>query len=220
MADKGYASSSCYMHEFEDSARAVSSPDPDNWSEIAGWRKLQREDLIEKRLELSVSTRQATSRRIAAILDKTVDLASDSVIGVYWPFPGEPDLRDWMHRVTQRGGRIALSEVVDKAKPLMFREWTPVCSMRRGVWTIPMPDNDTRLLPDIVISPVVGADAARFRLGYGGGFYDRALASLSPRARAICVGHVVSTLRTIYPQPHDIAMDEMIFVDPARDRTQ
>ena len=220
MTERGYASSPCYMHEFDDSARAVSPPDPDNWSEIARWRKLQREDLIENRLELSVSTRQETSRHIAATLDKTVDVASNPVIGVYWPFRGEPDLRDWMRRVTERGGRIALPEVIGKTKPLVFREWTPGCPMRHGVWKIPVPDNDTCLLPDIVISPVVGADAAGFRLGYGGGFYDRTLASLSPRARAIGVGHVVSSLQTIYPQPHDIVMDEMILVDPARDLAQ
>ena len=220
MIERGYASSPCYMHELDDGGRAVSPPDPNNWSEIALWRQMRREDLINKRFGLSVRERQEASRLIMQRLDAMLDIATHPTIGVYWPFRGEPDLRDWMSSVIERGGSIALPEIFEKAKPLIFREWKPNCTMRRGVWNIPVPDNDSRIVPDIVISPVVGADAAGYRLGYGGGFYDRTLSTLSPRPRAIGVGHVISALPTIYPYSHDIPMDEIILVDPKLDQSE
>jgi 5,10-methenyltetrahydrofolate synthetase len=64
--------------------------------------------------------------------------------------------------------------------------------------------------PDIVIAPLVGFDAANYRLGYGGGFFDRTLATLPRRAFVIGVGYAASRVATIYPQPHDIAMDAIV----------
>ncbi|MBL8584642.1 MAG: 5-formyltetrahydrofolate cyclo-ligase, partial [Rhizobiaceae bacterium] len=64
--------------------------------------------------------------------------------------------------------------------------------------------------PDIVIAPLVGFDESGYRLGYGGGFFDRTLATMAPRPRAIGVGYAECGLSTIYPQPHDIAMNLIV----------
>jgi 5,10-methenyltetrahydrofolate synthetase len=82
--------------------------------------------------------------------------------------------------------------------------------MERGVWNIPVPADGAELAPDITIAPVVGHDPGCYRLGYGGGFFDRTLAALEPRPMAIGVGHPVAAIRTIYPQPHDIPMDAIV----------
>jgi 5-formyltetrahydrofolate cyclo-ligase len=58
--------------------------------------------------------------------------------------------------------------------------------------------------------PLLGFDAAGYRLGYGGGYYDRTLASLDPKPVIIGVGHELGRLETIYPQPHDIPMDVIV----------
>ena len=63
------------------------------------------------------------------------------------------------------------------------------------------------VVPNIVIAPVVGFDPQCYRLGFGGGFYDRTLAALQPSPLKIGVGYPEAAIRTIYPQPHDIAMD-------------
>ena len=65
-------------------------------------------------------------------------------------------------------------------------------------------------MPDIVISPVVGYDPACYRLGYGGGFFDRTLAALPARPRVIGIGYSSARLATIHPQPHDIPMDLIV----------
>jgi 5,10-methenyltetrahydrofolate synthetase len=65
----------------------------------------------------------------------------------------------------------------------------------------------------VVIAPLVGFDAAGFRLGYGGGFFDRTLAGFASRPLAIGVGHPACAIPTIYPQPHDIPMDWIVTGD-------
>jgi len=105
---------------------------------------------------------------------------------------------------------LALPVVVEKAKPLIFREWWPGISMNHGVWNIPVPAAGEPVEPDALLVPVVGFDRRRYRLGYGGGYYDRTLAALSAKPRAVGVGFELSQLATIYPQPHDIPMDLIV----------
>jgi 5,10-methenyltetrahydrofolate synthetase len=122
-----------------------------------------------------------------------------------------------------RGIRVALPTVVAKARPLIFREWHPGARLKSGVWNIPIPAEGAEVIPTVVIAPLVGFDPDAYRLGYGGGFFDRTLAALSPRPLAIGVGHPVGAIPTIYPQSHDIPMDWIVTGDktPAmrRDRT-
>jgi 5-formyltetrahydrofolate cyclo-ligase len=66
------------------------------------------------------------------------------------------------------------------------------------------------VIPDVVIAPVVGYDEACYRLGHGGGFYDRTLAALPARPRIVGVGYELLALRTIYPQPYDVPMDAIV----------
>jgi len=74
------------------------------------------------------------------------------------------------------------------------------------------------VLPDLVLMPVVGFDPANFRLGYGGGYFDRTLAALSPRPRSIGIGFELSRLPTVHPQPHDLAMDVIVTEASVRER--
>ena len=82
--------------------------------------------------------------------------------------------------------------------------------MERGAWSIPVPAEGPGVTPDVTLAPVVGWDAAGFRLGYGGGYFDRTLAALSPRPFAIGVGLDAARLITIFPQPHDIPMQVIV----------
>jgi 5-formyltetrahydrofolate cyclo-ligase len=103
---------------------------------------------------------------------------------------------------------VALPLVEVKAAPLVFRRWTPETRMVRGDWNIPVPPPDAEAVtPEIALAPVVGWTAEGFRLGYGGGYFDRTLAALSPRPFTIGIGLQAARLATIYPQPHDIALE-------------
>ncbi len=204
-----YSSPPCFMHEL--------SPDfqprqerSSAWGDVARWRKAERQRLIEARLAMSASERAARTERIAGKLDRAVGSVARRVVGVYWPFRGEPDLRNWTIRVAERGGRIALPVVIRKGWPLEFRIWAPGDPLERGVWNILVPSRGPAVEPDIVVAPVVGFDGGNFRLGYGGGFYDRTLAAMARPPRTIGVGYEEARIPTIYPQAHDIALGEIV----------
>jgi 5,10-methenyltetrahydrofolate synthetase len=78
------------------------------------------------------------------------------------------------------------------------------------VWNIPTPQKRDIVIPHAVLAPLVGFDLECYRLGYGGGYFDRTLAALSPRPLAIGVGFELSRIRTIYPQPFDIPMEVVV----------
>jgi 5,10-methenyltetrahydrofolate synthetase len=98
------------------------------------------------------------------------------------------------------GVRFVLPVVVAPATPLEFRRWSPGCRMEHGVWRIPQPAERHLLIPTLAIAPLVGYDPACYRLGYGGGFFDRTLASLNPRALAVGIGYPELALPTIFPR--------------------
>ena len=204
-----YASPPCFMHELEPGFRAEAAP-MDAWPDVARWRKAERARLIDERLLVDPELRKARSESIAAELDLAIGKVSGHTVSVYWPFRGEPDLRNWAVRVIGRGGRIALPVVIRKDWPLEFRAWSPGDPLERGVWNILVPANGPAILPDVVIAPVVGFDDANYRLGYGGGFFDRTLAAMPKRPLVVGVGYAGSRIATIYPQPHDIPMDIIV----------
>lgn len=201
-----YASPPCFAHELD----AAGSAPPLPPEEVAAWRKTMRADLIAARLAVSVAERQKTAVEVAAQLDRFVEPGPGVIVSLYWPFRGELDLRGWMATAHEKGARIALPLVEAKGRPLLFREWWPGCAMERGVWNIPNPAGTPVVTPTVVISPLVGYDPACYRLGYGGGFFDRTLAALSPRPKVIGVGHQSAAIPTIHPQPHDIPMDVIV----------
>ena len=182
------------------------------WPDIARWRKAERERLIAARLAIPADARAAMSTTIAAQLYAIVGHLSGSTISLYWPFRGEPDLRPWMASVIERGGTTALPVVIEKAQPLVFRAYRPGDRLEKGVWNIPIPAEGDPVIPDIVIAPLVGVDSQNYRLGYGGGFFDRTLASLPKKPLVIGVGYEMQRIPTIHPQPHDIPMDRIVTV--------
>ncbi len=85
--------------------------------------------------------------------------------------------------------------------------------MTRGVWNIPVPQSSEALTPDVVIAPLLGIDAAGYRLGNGGGYYDRTLAALPRMPQVIGVGHDFCRIDTIFPMPWDVPMQQSILGD-------
>ena len=182
------------------------------WPEVARWRKAERERLIAARLAIPADARAAMSSAIAAQLDAIVGDVSNRTISLYWPFRGEPDLRPWMASLVARGGIPALPVVIEKARPLVFRPYRPGDRLEKGVWNIPIPAEGDPVIPDIVIAPLVGVDPKNYRLGYGGGFFDRTLSSLPRKPLVIGIGYEMQRIPTIHPQPHDIPMDQIVTV--------
>ncbi len=151
----------------------------------------------------------AGSAGIAARLEQALPELRTGCFAFTWPMPGEPDLREAAARWIAAGARASLPETV-KGQPLTFRPWTPDAPMRPGVWDIPFPDTAETITPDILLVPCLGYDQDGFRLGNGGGYYDRTLAAMSPRPFTVGVGWSHAVLTSIDPEPHDMPMDLIV----------
>lgn len=205
-----YASPPCFMHELTEDYRTPAPPDSRGQADVYRWRKAERERQIQARLSLSAAARSAMTEGIVAGLDAAIGDIGGRLVSYYWPFRGEPDLRAWGQTIVDRGGRTALPVVVAKAQPLVFRQWKQGEKLERGVWNIPVPAEGGPVFPDVVIAPLVGYDPSNYRLGYGGGFFDRTLASLPRKPLVVGIGYGTCALPTIYPQTHDIPMDVIV----------
>jgi 5-formyltetrahydrofolate cyclo-ligase len=183
---------------------------PSTWTEIRAWRKGQREVLIARRVARDPTQRKRLSEPVIESLRAAIDAARYPVLGLYWPIRGEIDLREFAREHIEAGGTVALPVVVRDAAPVEFWRWQPGVALKRGHWNIPVPPERDLVTPDILVVPLVGFDAGRYRLGYGGGFYDRTLAAAIPRPRTIGVAFADAELPTIYPQPHDIPLDVIL----------
>ncbi|TCZ54596.1 5-formyltetrahydrofolate cyclo-ligase [Roseicella aquatilis] len=205
------ASPVCFLHELEpDAAGGFAAVDPEQRRDVARWRRAERERLIAARLALDPATRAALTARLAGHLDALLGSLHGVVVSAWLPFRGEPDLRPWMAAAAARGAVTALPVVEARGRPLRFCTWRPGEALAPGPWGIPMPAGGEAVVPDLMLAPVVGFDGEGFRLGYGGGFFDRTLAALAPRPRAVGVGLAAARLATIFPQPHDVPMDMIV----------
>ena len=214
-SEGNFASPPCMAAEVDPGYFDPLAVDPEQARDVARWRTAERKRLRETRQTLSSHKRKATGEALMAGLKRILAVHSagtgDGVVAFYWPIKDEPDLRSLMAKMHASGCRIALPLVETRAAPLVFRLWTPETRMERGHWNIPVPPRDApAVMPDVVLAPLLGWDSEGYRLGYGGGYFDRTLAALSPRPFSIGVGLAAAQLPTIYPQPHDIPMDVIL----------
>lgn len=200
----------CLIKEFADELLPRPGQDAPDWPTVRTFRKAKRAELLARRGALTRDDRTRAAESLAERLLATVDLGAYPVLGFYWPIRGELDLRAIARRHVAGGGTAALPVVVQKNAPVEFWQWTHGAPMQRGLWNIPVPAERRVVLPDVLLIPLVGYDAAGYRLGYGGGYYDRTLAATVPRAFRIGVGYDDTELTTIHPQPHDVPLNVIV----------
>lgn len=176
-------------------------------------RRALRERLIALRRAQPEAQIAAWSARIQEHLATAFPQLAGLRVGFCWPIQNEPDLRPLLAqwRATGQPGFAALLPVVvAPATPLAFRAWddrTPLIEDRYG---IPYPPEGEFVCPEALLIPVNAFDAAGFRLGYGGGFFDRTLAALTPRPLTIGIGFELARVESIVPAAHDVALDAVV----------
>jgi 5-formyltetrahydrofolate cyclo-ligase len=180
------------------------------WEEVRAWRKSQRALLVARREAFGEAQQKAWNERITSHLLAGIDIPPASIVAFCWPYRGEFDPRFAVRRWREAGAVAALPEVTGKGQPLQFRKWWPGAPMRAGVYDIPVPDDTEIVLPDFAVVPMNGFDGRGYRLGYGGGFFDRTLAACERRVIAVGVSYQALRLETIFPQSHDIPMDVVV----------
>ena len=177
---------------------------------LKAWRRAERERLIAARAALSPGTLDSWRRRIDGYLERSFPGLARCRLAFCWPIRGEYDARHLARTLRTRGALTALPVVVAPKTPLIFCEWHPGIVLAKGPLDIPYPVNSQQLTPDAVLLPMNGWDVQGYRLGYGGGFFDRTLAALAKKPLTIGISYEMAKLDTIDPQPWDVAMDYVV----------
>ncbi len=168
-----------------------------------------RRVLLANRQAITAEVRQHWDAAIGARVLAWWNANPVGCLGVYWPIRNEPDLRELYQALVHQGVQLALPAVTARDAPLRFLGWQPGEALAKDAFGAMLPqDAASEVQPDALLIPCVGFNSDRFRLGYGGGFYDRTLAA-SPRPLAVGVAY--ECCRTEFDtDTFDIALDVMI----------
>ena len=171
-------------------------------------RAALRRNMIAQREALAPADHAQRSEALAAHLAKLLLRLRPAVLGFCWPIRGEFDCRPLFALLA--GTRTCLPMVVAPDAAMDFREWRPDSAMLIDRYGIHYPAAGAALHPEILLMPVNAFDRKGFRLGYGGGYFDRTLAALHPRPLAVGLGFELARVDTTQPGPYDIALDAVI----------
>jgi 5,10-methenyltetrahydrofolate synthetase len=185
-------------------------------SDQAQEKKALRAALIAQRNQLP--DRQVREDLLQRVMRIWLVGRPDIVIGAYWPIKGEFDPLPALHRWKEDGElidqpeprRIGLPVVNKETHTMTFHAWYPGCPMEEDAFGIPKPKDTEVIVPTLVFAPCVGYSAGGYRLGYGGGFYDRMLASLTPKPFSVGLGFGMGFLPDFEPEPHDMPLDAIL----------
>ena len=172
------------------------------------WRRALRRELLARRMALDKALHQELSAGIVAHL--LAHFPPPQTLAFCWPIKQEPDVRAIVDTWRQAGTRTTLPVVISEHAALAFREWQPDTPLESDRYGIPTPAQGDWLVPDLILLPLNGFDPAGYRLGYGGGYFDRTLAALSPRPLAVGIGFELNRVATIQPEEHDQPLDWII----------
>lgn len=180
---------------------------PDN---LTLWRREQRKRLLALREAVDAATLGTWRRAMDQHLLRGFPGLRGKTIAICWPYRNEYDARHLARVLREAGSTILLPVIVAPKTPLIFKEWKVGAPMARGPLDIPYPINAIERVPEVVLLPMLGFDDAGYRLGYGGGYFDRTLAAIAPRPVVIGVVHEFARLASIHPQPHDQPVDYVV----------
>ena len=169
-----------------------------------------RREMLARRAALDRDAHATLSLAIRERLDAAFPELSSHIVAFCWPVQNEPDLVPYAETLRARGARVALPVVVHPGAALAFREWWPGQPLAPDRYDIPTPTDGDFVTPQAILLPLNAFDAACFRIGYGGGFFDRTLASLTPRPLAIGVGFDFQQVTSTRPQVHDLPLDAIV----------
>ncbi len=186
------------------------SPSGEHTADSLVFRAALRREKLAARMALGEEAHTALSARIEAHLAALLMPLPPQAMAFCAPVRGEFDVRPLASLLIERGWRAAMPIVEAPDAPMSFRRWTPSTAMNVDRHGIPIPANGPNIVPDIVLLPLLAFDTQGFRLGYGGGYFDRTLAALVPRPLAIGVGFELARVADIRPQPHDMPLDAVV----------
>jgi len=185
-----------------------SSPDPT--------REALRTKLVAARLALPDRLERAV--QLQSVLRVWLAGRRENTIGAYWPIKGEFDPLPALYRWSEGGvdgspRRIGLPVADRETGSLRFHVWFPGCPMEQDAYDIPKPKDTDEFKPAMLVVPCLGFGPGGVRLGYGGGFFERTLSSLQPRAITVGVSYSHGFLPLLRLGPREIQLDAMLTED-------
>ncbi|BEV17637.1 5-formyltetrahydrofolate cyclo-ligase [Herbaspirillum sp. DW155] len=186
-------------------------PPPTQEEAAALHKQRLRAELLARRKALGEEDKAAADALIGQRVLHWCAAQAIHSLAVYQPIRREPDLSAAYNALTARGVHLCLPVVVDKQAALQFRAWHPGDILEKdAMGTMVPPAGAAVVQPQALLIPCVGFNAQRFRLGYGGGFYDRTLAAVPPPlAIGVCYGFGRADFAA---QAHDRPLD-VIFTE-------
>jgi 5,10-methenyltetrahydrofolate synthetase len=179
-------------------------------AEATLFRTQLRRERIAAREAIPADVHSLASKAIDAHLSDLFAGQAAGNIAFCWPVRGEFDCRPLVGRLLAAGWQACQPVVVTAAAPMVFRSWKADSPMGRDPHGIPIPATDDTVAPTVILLPLVGFDDQGYRLGYGGGYFDRTLAILNPRPLTIGVGFELARVSSLRPEAHDIPLDVVV----------
>ena len=178
----------------------------------------QDKRLLRKQLQaerLAMHDRHERAVNLQQVLRVWLLSRKESTVGAYWPIKAEFDALPALYRWSESDDarRIGLPVINRETKHLRFHVWFPGCPMEEDAFGIPKPKDTEAFEPALLLVPCVGYGPDGTRLGYGGGFYDRTLADLSPRPYTVGVGYGHGYIPWLKAEPHDVPLDAILNED-------
>jgi 5-formyltetrahydrofolate cyclo-ligase len=171
-----------------------------------------RKKLLDQRTQLSSLRRTFAEKKISEDLLKVLRF-ENGPLAFYWPVRGEYDPRvvatNWVTQVGNTKRLLCLPVVVEKNAPLVFKQWSVGDQLIKSNYNISAPHQESpETKPSVIIVPMLGYNSKNYRIGYGGGFYDRTL----PRYKSLNIGVCFKEGKTdeFLEEKHDIQLDLII----------
>ena len=174
-------------------------------------RAALRREKLAARAALPAAEHARLSALLEGHLERELGARTPGVVAFCWPIRGEFDARPLVCRLLACGWRAAVPTVIAIDQPMVFRPWAPESAMAVDPYGIPVPaGNAVSAAPDLVLLPLAAFDDNGYRLGYGGGYFDRTLAGMAPCPETIGVAFELARVATTRPQKHDISMGAVV----------
>ena len=162
-------------------------------------RRLRAEAKARRAAAASGTAAEGVCRNLRA----AVPIPAGAVVSAYWPMGSELDPRPLMIELASDGHALALPVVVGPARPLVFRAWSPGDALEAAAFDTQVPGaGKPELSPAVIVAPLLAFDRRGYRLGYGGGFYDRTLGDLRAGGQVLAVG-LAYAAQEVPAVPHD-----------------
>lgn len=187
----------------------MTSSDADLSAAKSALRKL----VLARRAAIDPAVAAPRSEAVASRMMVLLARFPEGAISAFRSFGDEIGTAPLLECLDAKGYRIGLPIVIGKGKPLVFRQWRPGDTMASGPYGIEQPlDTAPEIEPDILIVPMAAFDAQGYRVGYGGGFYDRSLAALRAKKPVVAIGlaYDEQEVATVPRDQYDARLDYLV----------